>query len=163
MTADLTFEFRAPVLKFDTGVVQHYLPVPAEFADQLRVMGLTTLECTVNGTVLRRTLYSGRDGDDYVIVGKSVLRSLGVRLGEFVDVQIRPHPDPDHVELGDELREVLELDDEAAERFYTFTPGMQRSLALYVNTAKREATRIKRALEIAEKVRTNTLYGDRNP
>ncbi|MEM8488954.1 MAG: YdeI/OmpD-associated family protein, partial [Bacteroidota bacterium] len=69
-------------------------------------------------------------------------------------------PDPDHVELGEELEEVLAMDEEAAARFYSFTPGKRRGLAHHVNSAKREATRIKRALEIAHKVRTYTLYDD---
>jgi hypothetical protein len=37
---------------------------------------------------------------------------------------------------------------------------MQRSIASYVTSAKRQETRIKRALELAHKLKTYTLYGD---
>jgi hypothetical protein len=36
-------------------------------------------------------------------------------------------------------------------------------MAGYVTGAKREETRIKRALEMAYKLRTHTLYGDLHP
>ena len=41
------------------------------------------------------------------------------------------------------------------------TPGRQRGLAYYITSAKTTDTRLKRALEIAHKLRTHTLYGDR--
>ena len=48
----------------------------------------------------------------------------------------------------------------AAARFASLTPGRQRSLAYYVDSAKRDATRIRRALDLAHKLKTHTLYGD---
>jgi uncharacterized protein YdeI (YjbR/CyaY-like superfamily) len=57
----------------------------------------------------------------------------------------------------------LEQDEEAAARFYAMTRGRQRSLASYVTSAKREETRVKRAVELAHKLRTRTLYGDLHP
>ena len=62
--------------------------------------------------------------------------------------------------MGEELEEVLRQDAEAFARWQTFTTGKKRSLALYVTTAKRIETRIKRALELAEKIRTNQLHSD---
>ena len=72
-------------------------------------------------------------------------------------VRCEPDPTPQAVELGEELTEVLAQEPEAAARFYAMTPGRQRSLAHYVLSAKRVDTRIKRALELAYKIKTNTL------
>jgi hypothetical protein len=114
----------------------------------------------MNGHTLRRAIQGKRDEERMLILGRSVLKKIGVKYGDIVTVHLRPDPDPDHVELGEELIAVLNQDPEAADRFYSFTSGKQRSLALYVSQAKRSETRIKRALELAEKIRTNTLYGD---
>ena len=95
--------------------------------------------------------------------GIQIMKELGIVLGDELMISLDPDPDPDFVELGEEFTEVLELDEEAAARFFSFTPGKQRGLATYVNNAKREETRIKRALEIAHKLKTYTLYGDKKP
>ena len=54
----------------------------------------------------------------------------------------------------------LDQDDAARARWDTFTPGRQRSLLVYITGAKTEPTRIKRALDLAQKIRTHSLYGD---
>ena len=94
-------------------------------------------------------------------MGVALLKELGLQYGDEIEVELCPDPDPDFVDLGEEFTEVLELDEEAAERFYGFTVGKKRGLAHYVNSAKRSETRIKRALEIAHKLKTYTLYGDK--
>ena len=73
---------------------------------------------------------------------------------------MRVDPNPDAVEIAEELLEALAQDDEARERWETFTPGMQRSVNHYVDSAKRPETRIRRAVEVTEKIRTRTLHGD---
>ena len=93
--------------------------------------------------------------------GVAIMKDMGIVMGDELVITIKPDPNPDHVDIGNEFLEVLELDEEAAARFYSFTPGKQRGLATYVNTAKREETRIKRALEIAHKLKTYTLHGDK--
>jgi uncharacterized protein YdeI (YjbR/CyaY-like superfamily) len=88
------------------------------------------------------------------------LREMGVAEGDSVAVEIEPDPEPDRVDVCDELLIALEQDFEAKERWDSFTPGKQRSIELYVSGAKREETRIKRAVDIVEKIRTRTLHGD---
>jgi hypothetical protein len=116
---------------------------------------------SLNGHTLRRAIQGPKDGERYVLFGVPFLREAGVQEGDVVPIELYPDPDPDYIDLGDEFAEVLEMDEAAAARFYSMTPGRQRSLAYYVNSAKREETRIKRALELAHKLKTNTLYGDR--
>lgn len=91
-----------------------------------------------------------------------ILKKFGVRLGDIVILGLSPDPNPDVVELPEELVEALAQDEQASERFYGFSPGKQRGLVTYMNDAKRPETRVKRALELTHKLRTHTLYGDRN-
>ncbi len=75
-------------------------------------------------------------------------------------VTIEPDPEPNAIDVCDEFLIALEQDPDAMERWEELTPGKQRSLAHHVSSAKREETRIKRALDLAMKLRTRTLHGD---
>jgi hypothetical protein len=156
----MTFEFAAPVLRLESGMRFHYLPLPADVADALRAAGVKRLACSINGHSVRRAVQGRADGEQYLVVGTPLLREIGAALGDMVAVSIEPDPEPDHVDVGEEFEAALEEDSAAAARYYAMPTGQRRSLAYYVNSAKRPETRLKRAFEIAYKLRTRGLYGD---
>ena len=65
------------------------------------------------------------------------------------------------MDVPEEFEAALAMDDAARQRFEALTPGMQRSLVMYISTARRSETRITRSLEMARKLRENTLHGDK--
>ncbi len=138
----------------------HGIPVPDEVAVALRKAGVKRLLVAINGYELRRGLQGSRAFGSHLVVGLSLLKEAGAALGDTVSVVVEPDPEPDAVDVCDEFLIVLEQDPEAKERWETLTAGKQRGIALHVNSGKREETRIKRALDIAMKLRTRTLYGD---
>ena len=150
--------FAAPVLRHDTGTRMHYVPLPAEvdgaLGDARIVVG------TLCGIPFRRAVHGRSNGTPHLVFGKRALADAGLTYGATAEVELDAARDPEAVHLPDELRAALALDPEAAARFATFTPGRQRSLGLYVDQARRPATREKRALDLARKIRTHTLYGD---
>lgn len=152
--------YLAPVLRLNVGLRQHYLPVPPEIADALLAAGHRRVVATLNGTAFRRAIQGSRDGERFILLGRDILRAIDAGFGDLVEVVLVPDPEPGHIELGAEFEAVLAQDEEAAARFYAMTPGRRRSLAYYVTSAKREETRLARALELAHKLRTHTLYGD---
>ena len=154
-----TFAFVAPVLVHETGMRQHYLPLPADVDDRLRAEKVRRVIVTLNGHTIRRGIQSRKASGRHLVLSRDLMRQLGVAYGELVEVELKADPDPDHVDLG-ELAAALEADPEAKARFDAFTPGRQRGLAHYVTSAKRPETRESRAEEIARKLRTYTLYGD---
>ncbi len=156
----LQSHFVSPVLRLDTGMRYHYLPLPDGVGEAFWDAGVRRVIATLNGTPIRRALQRTAAGQVHLVVGQALLHGAGAALGDMVDVTLRPDPEPDRIDLGEEFAAALELDAEAAARFYSFTPGHQRSLASYVTSAKKPETRIKRALELAGKIRTHTLYGD---
>ncbi|MEM1054206.1 MAG: YdeI/OmpD-associated family protein [Bacteroidota bacterium] len=154
------FAYAAPVLRREDGMRMHYLPVPAEVAEALRQSGTRRVVGTLNGHPVRRALHGIGNGEFQFLIGQQALRKIGASLGETVEVVVKPDPDPDHIDVPDELAAALDADPEARERWETFSAGRQRGLASHVAMAKRPATREKRALEVARKIRTHTLYGD---
>ena len=155
------FHFAAPVLRLESGMKMHYLPIPEEMATVLQERKVRRVIGTLNGIPVNRGVMGSKEGDCYLILGRSLLRDIGVILGDTVEAELEEDPNPNQVDIGEEFEAVLEEDEAAADRFYTMTPGKQRSLAHYVTSAKRVETRIKRALELAYKLRTYTLYGDK--
>lgn len=160
--SDHTHSFAAPLFKLEKGFARHhYVPIPMEIADELRDAGIRRVIVELNGREYRRAIMGRKDGERYVVVSKEMMREMGVGFGDTVLVDLRPDPDPDRVELCEELVGVLKQDEAAAERFYGMTPGRQRSFNLHVSSSKRSETRIKCALDVAYKLRTYTLYDDR--
>ena len=156
------YSFAGPLLKLKKGFARHhYVPIPIEIADELREAGIRRVIVELNGREYRRAIMGRKDGERYVVVSKEMMKEMEVAFGDTVFADLRPDPDPDRVELCEELVATLAQDKPAGARFYRMTPGMQRSLNLYVSGGKRTETRIKRALELAHKLRTNTLFGDR--
>lgn len=161
-STDDEFVFVTAVDRLNHSFGFHYLRVPDEVADALIASGSRRVIATINGFEVKRALQSSREAGQIIVVGLSILKEAGVELGHPVEVVLWPDPEPDRIDLCEEFETVLEQDPEAAERFFDMTPGMQRSIAMYANSAKRVETRIKRALELAHKLRTRTLHGDRD-
>lgn len=151
--------FAGPVLRTDAGMRMHYVPLPAEvdaaLGDARIVVG------TLCGVPFRRVVHGRGDGVPKLLFGKNVLARAGLDFGDTAFVELSAAPDPDAVYLPEELTAALAQDPTASARFETFTPGRRRSLGVHVDQAKRPATRERRALELCEKIRTHTLYGDR--
>ncbi len=109
---------------------------------------------------MKRALQGGEANGSYLVVGLSLLKEAGVKLGDTVAVEVMPDPEPQEIDLCDEILIVLEQDEAAKARWDTLALGKRRGLAYHVATAKREETRIKRALDIARKLKTRSLHGD---
>ncbi len=152
--------FAAPVLRHDSGMRMHYVPLPLEIADALAAADVRIVSGTLGGVPFRRAIQGRGNGTPHLVFGQKALADAGLGYGDTAEVELEAAPDPDAVHLPDEFAVALEQDPEAAARFASFTPGRQRSLGIYVDQAKRPATRERRALELCEKIRTHTLYGD---
>jgi bacteriocin resistance YdeI/OmpD-like protein/uncharacterized protein DUF1905 len=155
-----SFGYVAPVLRLGDGARQYFLPIPDDIADSLAGLGRRVI-VRLNGYEVKRAIHRKRDGERYLVMSRPILREAKAVPGDMVEVLIWSDPHPDAVDLAEEFVVALEQDQIAAARFYAMTPGKQRSIAHYVNSAKRVDTRIKRALELAHKLRTFTLAGDR--
>jgi Bacteriocin-protection, YdeI or OmpD-Associated len=164
---DFPYAFTAIIRSFGDDnplYVHHGLPLPLALTAELKARKLRRLMGTLNGKPFDLAPM-GRAGEEekYLLISRQTLRALKAKAGTSVAVVCQPDETPDEIALPEELLEVFYLEPEAAARFQAMTPGRQRSLAYYVKSAKGVDTRIKRALELAKKLRTHTLYGDLNP
>jgi uncharacterized protein YdeI (YjbR/CyaY-like superfamily) len=108
---------------------------------------------------LHRALQLRKDGYALIMLSKEVLKMWRSEIGDLVNLRIEPDTSEYGMAFPEEFKIVLEQDLEAAAAFTDLNPGRKRGLLYYAASAKTEQTRIKRALELAKKLRTGTLYG----
>jgi hypothetical protein len=150
------------VVRLETGMRYHALPVPDDVAARFKAAGVRRLLATINGHTCKRALQSHADGGSFIIAGQDLLKTCGLKRGSSTTVSLVPDPEPDDLEMPEAFALVLDQDPAARKRWSTFPIGRQRSLLHYISSAKQEATQIKRSWELAEKIRTHTLYGDKS-
>jgi len=107
---------------------------------------------TLNGHAERLGLLPQEGGGRYLMIRKNLCQQLGVVIGDEVDVSLAPDPDPDHVDLPDELAEALAAWPEAEVNFQKQSGAMRRAIARKVADAKRPETRARYAVELAERL-----------
>ena len=149
--------FLAPVLLTRGGMTPHKLPLPDAIADALREAPTRRLVGTMNGEPFRQALQSSKaDGFQFLALSKARMAALGLEQGALVEVELSPDPEPDRVDLGDELEAALAADPEAKAVWDGLTPGMQRGIAHTVTSARRPDTRASRAADTARRLREGT-------
>ncbi|RSK51020.1 YdeI/OmpD-associated family protein [Hymenobacter rigui] len=107
---------------------------------------------TLNGYPVRLGLLPLTGGGRYIMVNKDLCHTIGIQLGQRVSVALAPDPEPDRVEVPEELAEALEAWPEAGARFEQLSGSMRRAVAQHISTGKQPETRARRAVEITERL-----------
>jgi len=107
---------------------------------------------TLNGHAERLGLLPQEGGGRYLMIRKELCQKLGLAIGQEVTVGLAPDPNPDHVDLPDELAEALAAWPEAEAAFQAQSGAMRRAIARKVADAKRPETRARYAVELAERL-----------
>lgn len=115
-----------------------------------------------DGKTLHRALQLRKDGYAVLMLSKAVLKSWRLEVGMEVRVMLKPDTSEFGMAFPEEFQIVLEQDPDADAAFRRRKPGVQRNVLYYIHSAKSEETRIKRALEMAERLKHNALHGEEN-
>jgi hypothetical protein len=107
---------------------------------------------TLNGHAERLGLLPQVGGGRYLLLRKELCQRLGLAVGHELTVHLAPDPNPDYVDLPDELAEALAAWPEAETAFLAHTGAMRRAMARKVADAKRPDTRARYAVELAERL-----------
>ena len=107
---------------------------------------------TLNGHTELLGLLPQEGGGRYLMVRKDLCQQLDLAIGQELTVTLAPDPNPDHVDLPDELAEALAAWPEAETAFQAQSGAMRRAIARKVADAKRPETRARYAVELAERL-----------
>lgn len=81
----------------------------------------------------------------YITVQSSLLKKLGLHIGDTVQVRLSPDESEYGMEFPEELQEILRQDPEAEKRFNGLPMSKKRYIIVYVNQVKSSQKKIDRA------------------
>lgn len=155
---DEEFYFESSVERLNDWLQMHAVRIPDEIALKMKELDCRRFVGTMNSIRINRAIQFRKEVGFVISVGSDVLKKGNLHEGSLVRVSLRPDPNPDVIDVIDEFAQVLEQDEEAAQKWEELTPGRQRGLAHYLGTAKQTETKIKRSLEVAHKLKTDGFY-----
>jgi hypothetical protein len=157
MSSEKSFSFEG-IIEHHQGVFRNYsLFVPVHILKQLPSKGRFRMEGTMNGTPFNLAIQNDKELGKYFVISTPFLRELKCKPGEKVSVQFKlvSH---EQLEIPEEFLAALEQDPDGHKIFYSFTIGLQRGLVHYIKSAKQIDTRIKRSLELIQKMKNGELH-----
>ncbi|MEL7160140.1 MAG: YdeI/OmpD-associated family protein [Bacteroidota bacterium] len=89
-------------------------------------------------------------GDFFITISKEVRKRFGIEEGDEVDLVIHPDESEYGMPVPEEMVELWAMDEEAYDVFHGLTPGKQRGLIYIIAKPKRAETRVKKAVQIHE-------------
>ncbi len=155
-----TYSFTSKLEDVRTGMLTTLVVIPPKIISQLPE-GRKRTKGTMNGAAFSLAINNLKSGERYFAVSNALRKAAKISVGDPVQVDFYL-VDPSIVELPEELEAVIAQDSDAEKIWQAFTPGRQRSLAHYVNTAKSVDSRIKRSLELMYKMKTGGLYSQKS-
>lgn len=107
---------------------------------------------TLNGHAERLGLLPQEGGGRYLMLRKELCQRLNLEIGQVLDISLAPDPQPDHVDLPDELAEALAAWPAAETAFLAQSGATRRAIARKVAAARLPETRARYAVELAERL-----------
>jgi hypothetical protein len=122
-----------------------FLTLPTEASAKLPSRGMTTVEGAFNGVPFQASLQPDGQGGHWLKVDRKLREAAGAQAGDVVSLEIAPvveEPEPD---VPADLRKALAAAHPKARAVWSdITPVARRDWIHWIESAKREETRLKR-------------------
>jgi uncharacterized protein YdeI (YjbR/CyaY-like superfamily) len=144
--------FRATLEKGDKALGWTIVRVPFVPADAWPKMIRLRVRGEINGFAFRTSLFPDPRGGFVLLVNHKMQAAAGARLGDTAEFHLEADLDPREAELPDELD--LLLDEERGLRawYEGLTEYTRREIGKWILVANTDATRMKRAAQMAERL-----------
>ena len=134
-------------------MVHHLIVVPNQIAENfVNGKGAPRIICSVKGNPEFPCALNPRHGRYVIIASKQLIKKNKLLADVPFEISIRHDPE-NGLRQPEELEAVLDQDEIAHHAFVGLNDGYKRGYIYYVNQAKSVDSRIKRALEIAAKIK----------
>lgn len=120
--------------------------IPDEIADALGATHFIQVRCTFDGVSYQGTLGS-KSGNHAIIIKKEIRKQIGKNSGDLVSVTIQKESARRELEIPRELQQLLDLEEnrQANSFFETLSKSYKYPYCHWINSAKKEETRMSRA------------------
>lgn len=140
--------FSATLLRPKTttkGVSWTFLTLPKEASAKLPSRSMTSVEGTFNGLAFQATLEPDGQGGHWLKVDRKMREASGAEAGDVVTLEIAPVAKEPEPRVPADLREALAAAPAEARAVWAdITPVARRDWIQWIESAKREKTRLKR-------------------
>jgi len=162
--APQTYRFTAPLEKMNAEMSFMYVEVPIDVEREFGTRSRVRVLGTVNGVAVDRALMPQKSGVHIIILGGDIRRAAKLKKeGDLVQVEFWRHPNPDEVDIPEELAETLDFIPEMKAAWNKLTPGMKRNMCYWVGSGKTEATRAKRIAELLRRFEAGDFQVGKGP
>lgn len=159
-----TYKFTAPLERLQGDFAWHYVEFPYDVQEEFNTRGSFRVKCLLNGAPADRALMPTKSGYHIIILGGDLRRAAKVKkVGDPVHVELWADPEPNKIDIPEELEETLDFMPEMKAAWQKLTPGMQRSMCYWVASAKTVPTRAKRIAELLRRFETGHFQVGKGP
>lgn len=156
MSADSPIPFTSILDRFDSNLWAFHILVPEAVSKIFLDQGNARVVCTLNDTLsFQCALMPKGEGVYFININKKIRDELKLKLGMQVQASLVRDDSTYGLPMPEELRELLELDEEGDRLFHALTPGKQRNLLYIAGQPKTSDKRIERALVLVEHLKAN--------
>jgi hypothetical protein len=122
-----------------------FLTLPSDANAKLPSQGMTSVEGTFNGLAFRATLEPDGQGGHWLKVDRKLREAAGAEAGNVVSLEIAPVAEEPEPRVPADLRNALAAaHPKALAAWSDITPVARRDWIQWIESAKREETRLKR-------------------
>lgn len=152
----LNFSFQSHV-RFDPavadGYMKHYVPIPDDVGNAIEEAGHKHVEGTLDDHPFRRSLQVRPNGAYCLKFGMTWLKQHDLPIDSEIIVELFPDPDPDRVDVPDELATALEANPALEHVWEMLAPSKRKTMVYDILRAKRQETRQRRAQKVMDELR----------
>lgn len=148
-TGKRTYRFTAPLERMSGRFAWSYVEFPHDVKELFGKRGEVRVKCLFNGIAIDRALMPAKSGYHILVLGGDLRKQAGIRKpGDPVRVELWLDPEPDRIDIPEELAETLDFIPDMKAAWDKLKPGMQRSMCYWVRSGKTLPTRAKRVAEL---------------
>ncbi len=131
----------------------HYVDFPEDAFEIFGKKGFIKVKGGINDKPFKSNLFPKGNGFHAMSLPLKLQKELGVKLHDEISITIEEDFVERIVSMPIELQEAIDFDEEFATLFQQLSASKQKDYRLWIGSAKQTETRIKRVVELAERLR----------
>lgn len=135
-----------------------FVEFPHDVQELFGKRGAVRVRGTVNGVPMDRALMPTKSGYHVIVFGDELRRKAKVKQGDRVTIEVWLDPEPNKVDLPEELEETLAFLPEFKRGWDALLPGRQRNICIWIRQARTTGTRAKRVAELLRRFETGHAW-----
>ena len=131
----------------------YYINFPENAYEIFGKRGFVKVQGTINNKPFKSNLFPKGNGFHAITIPLKLQKELRVKLNDEINVSLEEDFEERMVLMPTELQEAIDFDDEIAALFNALSPSNQKNYKVWINSGKQVETRIKRVVELFERLR----------